>query len=77
MFNIGGISFDKYYIKSVELELDSCDVNIFVIFHKEDNRIKRQRHYKVKTNCDVNINELEQNIQQIIKDGEGILKETI
>lgn len=73
MFNIGGISFDKYYIKSVELELETCDVNIFVVFHKEDNRIKRQKHYRIQSNCDVDINGIEKNLEQIIKNGEGIL----
>lgn len=66
MYNIGGISFDEYYIKSVELELDTCDLTIKVIFHKD--KIEREKHYKIQTDCNVNINELIKNLSNIIKD---------
>ena len=66
MFNIGGIAFDEYYVKSVELELDTCELIIKVIFHKD--KIEREKHYKIKTNCDVNINKVIENLGNIIKD---------
>ena len=72
MYNIGGIAFDRYYVKSVELELDTCDLTIKVIFHKEDNRIDREKHYKIKTDCDVNINKVIENLGNIIKDEQSI-----
>ena len=36
MYNIGGIAFDEYYVRSVELELENCDLTIKVVFHKEN-----------------------------------------
>jgi hypothetical protein len=67
MYNIGGIAFNEYYIKSVELELDSCDLTLKVIFHKDKKRIERERHYKIQTDCNVDINELIRNLGNIIK----------
>ena len=67
MYNIGGISFNEYYIKSVELELDSCDLTLKVIFHKDKKRIEREKHYKIQTDCNVDINELIRNLGNIIK----------
>jgi hypothetical protein len=66
MYRIGDIAFDKYYVKSVELELDTCDLTIKVIFHKD--KIEREKHYKIETDCNVNINELIENIEQIINE---------
>jgi hypothetical protein len=67
MYNIGGIAFNEYYIKSVELELDSCDLTLKVIFHKDKKRIEREKHYRIKTDCNVNINELIRNLGNILK----------
>jgi hypothetical protein len=66
MYNIGGIAFDEYYVKSVELELESCDLIIKVVFHKQD--IKREKHYKIQTDCNVDINKLIDNLSEILKD---------
>ena len=66
MYRIGDIAFDKYYVKSVELELDTCDLIIKVIFHKD--KIEREKHYKIETDCNVDINELIKNLGEILKD---------
>ena len=66
MYRIGDIAFDKYYVKSVELELDTCDLIIKVIFHKD--KIEREKHYKIETDCNVDINELIRNLGDILKD---------
>jgi len=66
MYKIGDIAFDEYYVKSVELELDTCDLTIKVIFYKD--KIEREKHYKVQTDCNVDINELIKNLGDIIKD---------
>jgi hypothetical protein len=66
MYRIGDIAFDEYYVKSVELELDTCDLIIKVIFHKD--KIEREKHYKIQTDCNVNIDELIKNLGDIIKD---------
>jgi hypothetical protein len=66
MYRIGDIAFDKYYVKSVELELDTCDLIIKVIFHKD--KIEREKHYKIETDCNVDINELIKNLGDILKD---------
>jgi hypothetical protein len=67
MYNIGGIAFNEYYIKSVELELETCDLTLKVIFHKDKKRIEREKHYIIKTDCNVDINELIRNLGNIIK----------
>lgn len=66
MYRIDDIAFDEYYVKSVELELDTCDLIIKVIFHKD--KIEREKHYKIETDCNVDINELIKNLGDIIKD---------
>jgi hypothetical protein len=66
MYRIGDIAFDEYYVKSVELELDTCDLIIKVIFHKD--KIEREKHYKIETDCNVDINELIKNLGDILKD---------
>ena len=66
MYRIGDIAFDEYYVKSVELELDTCDLTIKVVFHKQD--IKREKHYKIQTDCNVDINKLIDNLSDILKD---------
>jgi hypothetical protein len=66
MYRIGDIAFDEYYVKSVELELDTCDLIIKVIFHKD--KIEREKHYKIQTDCNVNIDELIKNLGDILKD---------
>ena len=65
MYRIGDIAFDKYYVKSVELELDTCDLILKVIFHKD--KIEREKHYKIETDCNVDINELIKNLGDILK----------
>ena len=66
MYRVGDIAFDEYYVKSVELELDTCDLIIKVIFHKD--KIEREKHYKIETDCNVDINELIKNLGEILKD---------
>jgi hypothetical protein len=65
MYKVGDIAFDEYYVKSVELELDTCDLTIKVIFHKD--KIEREKHYKIKTDCNVDINKLIDNLSEILK----------
>ena len=65
MYRVGDIAFDEYYIKSVELELESCDLIIKVVFHKQD--IKREKHYKIQTDCNVDINKVIDKISEILK----------
>ena len=66
MYRIGDIAFDEYYVKSVELELDTCELIIKVIFHKD--KIEREKHYKIQTDCNVDINKLIDNLSEILKD---------
>ena len=65
MYKIGDIAFDEYYVKSVELELESCDLTIKVIFHKDN--IEREKHYKIQTDCNVDINKVIDNLSEILK----------
>ena len=58
MYRINDIAFDEYKVISVELELDSCDLIMKVRFTKDDDRITKEKSYRFKTNCDVNINKL-------------------
>ena len=72
MYRVNNIAFDEYYVKSVELELESCDLIIKVIFHKED--IKVEKHYKIETDCNVDISRLiKTKLKGIIIDEQGIL----
>ena len=68
MYRVGDIAFDKYYVKSVELELDTCDLILKVLFHKDGNRNERVKHYRVETDCNVDINKVIDNLSEILKD---------
>ena len=68
MYRINDIAFDEYKVISVELELDSCDLIMKVRFTKDDDRITRQKSYRFKTNCDVNINKLIEELKGIINE---------
>jgi hypothetical protein len=68
MYRINDIAFDEYKVISVELELDSCDLIMKVKFTKDDDRITRQKSYRFKTNCDVNINKLIEELKGIINE---------
>lgn len=57
MYRINDIAFDEYKVKSVELDLETCDLTLKVIFTKDDDRLTQEKHYRFKTNCDVNINQ--------------------
>jgi hypothetical protein len=73
MYKIQDIAFDKYYLKSVELELESCDVLLKVIFYKDDKKIEREKIYRISSDCNVEINDIIKELEVIIKNGEGIL----
>lgn len=66
MYRINDIAFDEYKVKSVELELESCDLIVKVGFTKDNDRITQEKHYTFKTNCDVNINEIIEKLKGII-----------
>jgi hypothetical protein len=68
MYRIGDIAFDEYKVVSVELELDSCDLIMKVKFTKDDDRITKEKSYRFKTNCDVNINKLIEELKGIINE---------
>ena len=68
MYRINDIAFDEYKVISVELELDSCDLIMKVIFTKDDDRITKEKSYRFKTNCDVNINKLIEELKGIINE---------
>jgi len=68
MYRINDIAFDEYKVVSVELELDSCDLIMKVKFTKDDDRITREKSYRFKTNCDVNINKLIEELKGIINE---------
>jgi hypothetical protein len=68
MYRINDIAFDEYKVISVELELDSCDLIMKVRFTKDDDRITKEKSYRFKTNCDVNINKLIEELKGIINE---------
>jgi len=68
MYRINDIAFDEYKVVSVELELDSCDLIMKVKFTKDNDRITKEKSYRFKTNCDVNINEYIKRLDKIINE---------
>ena len=68
MYRINDIAFDEYKVISVELELESCDLIVKVEFTKDDDRITQQKHYRFQTNCDVNINQIIEELKKIINE---------
>ena len=67
MYRVEDIAFDEYHVESVEMNLDTCDVHLRVLFSKEDKRIERRKSYRFETNCDVDVNKLIVELEKIIK----------
>jgi hypothetical protein len=67
MYRVDDIAFDEYSVESVEMNLDSCDVHLRVLFSKEDKRIERRKLYKFESDCNVDINKLILELENIIK----------
>jgi predicted nucleotidyltransferase len=68
MYRINDIAFDEYKVKSVELELETCDLTLKVEFTKDNDRITQEKHYVFNTNCDVNINQIIEKLKKIINE---------
>lgn len=68
MYRINDIAFDEYKVKSVELELETCDLTVKVEFTKDNDRITQEKHYVFNTNCDVNINQIIEELKKIINE---------
>lgn len=68
MYRINDIAFDEYKVLSVELELETCDLIMKVKFTKDNDRITQMKEYRFKTNCDVNINKLIEELKVIINE---------
>jgi hypothetical protein len=67
MYRVDDIAFDDYNVDSVEMDLNSCDVYLRVLFHKEDKRVERRKTYKFETDCNVDVNKLIVELEKIIK----------
>jgi hypothetical protein len=67
MYRVDDVAFDEYSVESVEMNLESCDVHLRVLFSKEDKRIERRKSYKFESDCDVDINKLILELEKIIK----------
>jgi hypothetical protein len=67
MYRVEDIAFDEYKVESVEMDLDTCDVRLRVLFSKEDKRVERRKTYKFETSCDVDVNKLIEELKNIIK----------
>ena len=68
MYRINDIAFDEYKVVSVELELETCDLIMKVRFTKDNDRITQMKEYRFKTNCDVNINKLIEELKGMINE---------
>jgi hypothetical protein len=66
MYRIEDIAFDEYHVESVEMDLETCDVYLRVLFSKEDKRIQRRKLFKFETDCNVDVNKLIQDLKQMI-----------
>ena len=67
MYRVDDIAFDEYKVESVEMNLESCDVHLRVLFSKEDKRIERRKTYRFETDCNVDVNKLIEELKNIIK----------
>jgi hypothetical protein len=66
MYRIEDIAFDEYHVESVEMDLETCDVYLRVLFSKEDKRIQRRKLFRFETDCNVDVNKLIQDLKQMI-----------
>jgi hypothetical protein len=67
MYRVDDIAFDEYKVQSVEMDLESCDVHVRVLFSKEDKRIERRKSFRFETDCNVDVNKLIEELKSIIK----------
>ena len=67
MYRVDDIAFDEYKVESVEMDLESCDVHLRVLFSKEDKRVERRKSFRFDTDCNVDVNKLIEELKCIIK----------
>jgi len=67
MYRVEDIAFDEYHVESIEMDLESCDVYLRVLFSKEDKRIERRKSFRFETDCNVDVNKLIEELKNIIK----------
>jgi hypothetical protein len=71
MIQIDGVYFENYKIKKVCMDLDTCKVYIDCEFYSKDKI--RKKEFVRNSDCDVNIDKIIEDLEQIIKDGSSIL----
>lgn len=49
--------YNNFHIRSVKLNLDTCIMDMEVIFTNTSNKLYCVKEYQYKTDCDVNIDE--------------------
>ena len=54
---IDGTEFEEYIIKSVLMDLETCQITFTVIFHKDKLRMVKLRDYTFETDCNVDVSE--------------------
>jgi len=67
MYRVEDIAFDEYKVESVEMDLESCDVHLRVLFSKEDKRVERRKSFRFETDCNVDVNKLIVELEKLIK----------
>ena len=72
MYLVDGIAFDEYYVESVNLNLITCVLILNVVYHKDKKRITRLKEFIFPTDCNVDINEYINKVENLI-DGSSIL----
>lgn len=71
MILVDGVYFETYRVKQVTLDLDTCKVYLDCEFHSKDKIRKKQ--FIRNSDCNVDINKLIEELEQIINDGSSIL----
>lgn len=69
---VDGIDFNQYDVKSIKMDLETCSCEIEVIYHKDKRRVVRKKIYHIQTDCNVDVNKLINELEQII-DGKSFL----
>lgn len=55
MYKIGDTTYTNFYVRNVNLNLQTCKLKLEAIFTINDTSVGRVKHFEFDTNCDCDI----------------------
>jgi len=66
MYKVGDTTYTEFYVRNVNLNLQTCKLKLEVIFTIDGTSVGRVKHFEFDTNCDCDIDDYIEKIKQQI-----------